>query len=52
MTSVVLRVLMVWIYSGTGKNVLATILFHTIDNVSTFSSPDLGSSYDPSRSRR
>jgi uncharacterized protein len=34
--SVVLRVLIVWLYNNTGKSVFAAILFHDMDNVSVF----------------
>jgi CAAX protease family protein len=34
--SVVLRVLIVWLYNNTGRSVFAAILFHDMDNVSVF----------------
>jgi len=45
--TVVLRVLMVWIYNNTGKSVFAMILFHTMDNLSWALFPNYGSHYDP-----
>lgn len=41
------RVLTVWIYTGAGKSVWATILFHASDNLSVFLFPRFGSHYDP-----
>ncbi|MHB1133156.1 MAG: CPBP family intramembrane glutamic endopeptidase [Chloroflexota bacterium] len=41
------RVLIVWLYNNTGRSVLATILFHDMDNVSVFSFPNDGSHYEP-----
>ncbi len=45
--SVALRILIVWIYNNTGKNLLAAILVHTMDNVSWSLFPNYGSHYDP-----
>ncbi len=45
--TVFLRVIMVWIYNNTGKSVFATILFHTMINVSMFLFPNYGSHYNP-----
>ncbi len=45
--TVALRVLIDWIYTGTGKSVFATILFHAMIDVSTFSFPNNGSGYSP-----
>jgi membrane protease YdiL (CAAX protease family) len=42
-----LRVLMVWLYNTTGKSLVATLLFHTMINVSEFSFPNYGSHFDP-----
>lgn len=45
--AVALRVLIVWVYSNTGKSVLAAVIFHAMDNVSFALFPNLGSHYDP-----
>jgi membrane protease YdiL (CAAX protease family) len=45
--TVVLRILMVWIYNNTGKSVFSAILFHTMDNLSWAFFPNYGSHYDP-----
>jgi len=45
--TVVLRVLMVWIYNNTGRSILAMVLFHAMINESEFMFPNLGSYYDP-----
>jgi membrane protease YdiL (CAAX protease family) len=45
--SVVLRVLIGWIYNKTGKSVLAASLFHTMDSVSWALFPNFGSHYNP-----
>jgi membrane protease YdiL (CAAX protease family) len=42
------RVILVWLYNGTGKSVSAAILYHTADNVSWSVFPNYGSHYDPS----
>lgn len=41
------RVLIGWIYLGTGRSVFATIAFQASANVSQFSFPNYGSAYDP-----
>jgi CAAX protease family protein len=46
-STIVLRVLIVWIYNNTGKSMFAAILFHAMSNVSEFSFPNYGSHYDP-----
>jgi len=47
-TSVLLRVLIVWIYNNTGKSVFAAITFHAMVNVSELVLfPIYGSYYDP-----
>ena len=46
-STIVLRILIVWLYNNTGKSVLAAILFHDMVNVSEFSFPNYGSHYDP-----
>lgn len=45
--SVMLRILMVWLYGKTGQSVMAMTLFHTMINVGEFSFPNYGSHYDP-----
>ena len=45
--SVGLRVLIVRIYLNTGRSVFAVILFHAMNNVSTYLFPNYGSHYDP-----
>ena len=46
--SVLLRILIVWLYNNTGKSVFAAILFHDMDNVSVYSLfPNYGSHYNP-----
>jgi membrane protease YdiL (CAAX protease family) len=45
--TVLLRVLMVWIFNNTGRSVLAMVLFHAMINESEFMYPNLGSFYDP-----
>ena len=42
-----LRILIVWIYNGSGKSVFAAILFHDMNNVSWALFPNYGSHYDP-----
>lgn len=44
---VALRVLLVWLYSNTGRAVLAAVLAHDTDNVSWALFPNNGSHYDP-----
>jgi membrane protease YdiL (CAAX protease family) len=44
LSTVALRVLIVWLYNNTGKSVFATALFHAISNVSTLLFPEY---YDP-----
>lgn len=45
--TVVLRILIVWLYNNTGKSVIAAILFHTMINVSDTLFPNNGSHYNP-----
>jgi hypothetical protein len=40
--TMVLRVLMVWLYNNTGKSVFVVILFHDMANVSEFAFPNYG----------
>lgn len=46
-TTVGLRVLIVWLSLNTGRSLFAAVLFHTSVNVSTFAFPAFGSHYDP-----
>jgi uncharacterized protein len=46
-STLALRILIVWLYNNTGGSVFATILFHTMFNLSTFLFPNRGSHYDP-----
>jgi uncharacterized protein len=45
--AIALRVLIVWLYSNTGKSILAASIFHGLDNVSFALFPNMGSHYDP-----
>ncbi|MFE4573548.1 CPBP family intramembrane glutamic endopeptidase [Paenibacillus chitinolyticus] len=45
--SVLLRVLIVWVYKNTGKNVLAAAIFHTMNNVCSFLLPNYDSTIAP-----
>ena len=45
--SIALRILIVWIYSGTGRSVSAAVLVHTTDNLSWALFPNYGSHYNP-----
>lgn len=45
--SVLLRVLIVWIYKNTGKSVLAAAIFHAMNNVCSFILPNYDSSMAP-----
>ena len=45
--TVVLRIVIVWLYNNTGKSVFAAICFHALDNVSFSMFPNYGSHYDP-----
>lgn len=44
-TTVLLRVLMVWIYNNSGRSVFGMVLFHAMINMATV--PDFGFPYDP-----
>lgn len=46
-TTVGLRILMVWIYNNTAGSVFTAILFHDMINLSEFLFPNNGSHYDP-----
>jgi membrane protease YdiL (CAAX protease family) len=45
--TIMLRILMVWIYNNTTRSLFAMILFHAMINESEFMFPNLGSYYDP-----
>lgn len=45
--TIVLRVLIVWIYANTGRSVFAASLFHAMDNTGSSLFPNEGSHYDP-----
>jgi membrane protease YdiL (CAAX protease family) len=45
--TIVLRILIVWLYNNTGKSLFAAILFHDMVNVSVYMFPNYGSHYDP-----
>ncbi|KAF5075775.1 CPBP intramembrane metalloprotease [anaerobic digester metagenome] len=47
LSTVALRVVIVWLYNNTGGSVFAATLFHGMMNVAEFSFPNLGSHYDP-----
>jgi hypothetical protein len=46
-STVALRVLMVWLFNRAGQSLFAAIVFHAMINVSTFAFPKAGSHYDP-----
>jgi hypothetical protein len=45
--TVLLRIVIVWIYNNTGHSVLMAVLFHASANVGFFLFPNYGSHYDP-----
>lgn len=45
--TVATRVLLVWLYQNTDRSVFATVLYHTMLNLSQFLFPVYGSHYDP-----
>jgi len=45
--SILNRMLMVWLYCGSGKNFCTGVLYHMMINVSIFLYPIYGSFYDP-----
>jgi membrane protease YdiL (CAAX protease family) len=47
LSSIGLRLLIVWLYNNTGRSIFAAILFHDMINVSEFLFPNYGSHYDP-----
>lgn len=46
-STVALRILIVWLYNNNGGSVLAAVLFHDMVDVSEFLFPNYGSHYDP-----
>jgi uncharacterized protein len=46
--SIALRILIVWVYNGSGRSVFAAILVHVASNVSWSLFPNYGTHYDPS----
>jgi uncharacterized protein len=46
-TSILNRVIMIWIYNNSGKNIFTGIIYHMMINVSVFLFPNYGSHYDP-----
>jgi membrane protease YdiL (CAAX protease family) len=47
MVTILLRILIVWVYVNTGKSAFSAIVFHAMINVSAFLFPNYGSYYDP-----
>ena len=47
LVTVLLRIVIVWIYNNTGRSVLMAVLFHAGANVGFFLFPNYGSHYDP-----
>ncbi len=47
LATILLRVIMVWLFNNTGKSVFAMVLFHTMINISPYLIPNYGSHYDP-----
>jgi hypothetical protein len=45
--TVLLRIIMVWLFNNTDKSVFAMILFHTMINISPYLIPHYGPHYDP-----
>ena len=45
--TVCLRIIMVWIFNNAGKSVFATVLFHTMINISPWLIPNYGAHYNP-----
>ena len=46
-TTVFLRIIMVWLFNNTGKSVFGMVLFHTMINLSPFLMPNNSMYYDP-----
>ena len=47
LSTVALRIIIVWLFENTGKSVFIAVLFHTMINVSWALFPNAGSFYDP-----
>ena len=47
MATIVMRIIIVWLYVNAGDSILAAALFHSMNNVSVFLFPNYGSNYDP-----
>lgn len=45
--TILLRILIVWIYNNTGKSVFSSILFHAANNLGWALFPNFGTHYDP-----
>ena len=45
--TVLLRIIMVWIFNNAGKSVFAMVLFHTMINISPYLIPKYGANYNP-----
>jgi uncharacterized protein len=46
-TTILARIIIVWLYNNAGRSVFIAILFHAMLNVSEFLFPNYGSHYDP-----
>ncbi|MFM9910781.1 MAG: CPBP family intramembrane glutamic endopeptidase [Chitinophagaceae bacterium] len=46
-STVLLRIIMVWIFNNAGKSVFAMVLFHTMINISPYLIPNYGAHYNP-----
>jgi hypothetical protein len=47
LVTVLLRIIIVWIYNNAGRSVWMAVLVHAVTNVAFFVFPDYGSHYDP-----
>jgi len=47
LSTIALRIIIIWLYNNTGRSVFAAVLFHDMMNVSEFLFPNYGSHYDP-----
>ncbi len=45
--TILLRIIMVWLFNNTGKSVFAMVLFHTMINISPYLIPTYGAHYNP-----
>ena len=46
-STVFLRVFLVWLFNNTGKSIFAVVLFHIMSNISPYLFPNNGPNYDP-----